>query len=54
MGYTRKPDDVALLLDELEGLEAPASSGKPLEIPLSTGLCCARRSLFRRLNVEPF
>jgi ParB family chromosome partitioning protein len=36
MSYARKLDDVALLLDELEGLEAPASSGKPLEIPLSS------------------
>jgi ParB family chromosome partitioning protein len=34
MSYARKPDDVALLLDDLEGFEAPASSGKPLEIPL--------------------
>jgi ParB/RepB/Spo0J family partition protein len=36
MSYARKLDDVALLLDELEGLEAPASSGKPLEISLSS------------------
>jgi ParB family chromosome partitioning protein len=36
MSYARKLDDVALLLDELEGLEPPAASGKPLEIPLSS------------------
>ncbi len=36
MSYARKLDDVALLLDELEGLESSASSGKPLEIPLSS------------------
>jgi len=36
MSYARKLDDVALLLDELEGLEAPGSTGKPLEIPLSS------------------
>jgi ParB family chromosome partitioning protein len=36
MSYARKLDDVALLLDELEGLEAPTSSGKPLEIRLSS------------------
>jgi len=36
MSYARKLDDVALLLDELEGLEAPALSGKLLEIPLSS------------------
>ena len=36
MSYARKLDDVAQLLDDLEGLEPPASSGKPLEIPLSS------------------
>jgi len=36
MSYARKLDDVALLLDELEGLEAAASTGKPLEILLSS------------------
>ncbi|KAF0135951.1 MAG: hypothetical protein FD139_2550 [Methylocystaceae bacterium] len=36
MSYARKLDDVAQLLDDLEGLEAPVSSGKPLEIPLSS------------------
>lgn len=36
MSYARKLDDVAQLLDDLEGLEAPALSGKPLEIPLSS------------------
>ncbi len=36
MNYARKLDDVAQLLDDLEGLQAPASSGKPLEIPLSS------------------
>lgn len=36
MSYARKLDDVAQLLDDLEGLEPPASSGKPLEISLSS------------------
>jgi ParB family chromosome partitioning protein len=36
MNYARKLDDVAQLLEDLEGLEAPGSSGKPLEIPLSS------------------
>ncbi|QGN00055.1 ParB/RepB/Spo0J family partition protein [Methylocystis parvus] len=36
MSYARKLDDVAQLLDDLEGLEAPVSSGKPLEVPLSS------------------
>lgn len=36
MSYAHKLDDVAQLLDDLEGLEAPASNGEPLEIPLSS------------------
>lgn len=36
MSYARKLDDVAQLLDDLEGLEPAGSSGKPLEIPLSS------------------
>lgn len=36
MSYARKLDDVAQLLDDLEGMQNPASTGKPLEIPLSS------------------
>jgi ParB family chromosome partitioning protein len=35
MSYASKLDDVASLLDQLEGLEAPAPTGSPLEIALS-------------------
>lgn len=35
MNYASKLDDVANLLDQLEGLEAPRPSGAPLEIALS-------------------